>query len=92
MLQHRIRKRNGRRYILAKVTWLTDHPTWIDMHALRTQEPFLILEYVSHHPILLRSRDFQWANEYIEERSKLATMACAFHAKVNRTPKFKFGV
>jgi hypothetical protein len=62
------------------------------MQALRTQEPFLILDYVVRHPILLQSNDFQWAKDYATEHPKFAAMAQAFQARVDRTPKFKFGV
>jgi hypothetical protein len=92
LLDHRVRKRRGQRTILAKVSWLTDTPTWIPLSALRMQEPFLVVDYILRIPQLLRSPDFHWTKEYVRDISKMEQLAHVFQAKTSRTPKFKFGV
>jgi hypothetical protein len=72
MLDHRVRRdKLQQRHALARVTWINDYPTWIPMKALQQQQPFLVINYVSRQPRLLRHQDFAWVQEYIDDAPKL---------------------
>jgi hypothetical protein len=93
MLSHRVwRDKLNQRHVLARVTWLNDDPTWIPMEALRQEQPFLIIDYVTKQPRLLQHPDFKWIHGYVNNAPELQRMAKIFKATVDRTPKYKFGV
>jgi hypothetical protein len=94
MSAHSILKRkNKKRRIIARVSWLTEDDSWISLEALRDDNPFLIIDYVMTKPMLLKSDDFNWVLQYIDDAPKLQRMSNAFKAVTSaRQPKIKFGV
>jgi hypothetical protein len=71
MIEHRIIKRQGQRKALAKVTWLTDYPSWIPISVLRHEHPFLVIDYALKFPAVRHSPDFCWIQEYIDNADKI---------------------
>jgi hypothetical protein len=93
MLSHNIRKRRGFRIVLARVTWLTEEPTWIPLSSLKRDSPFLIIDYVMRKPELMRIPDFHWVCTYVDNAPQLQHVHNVFKATTSeRQPKIKFGV
>jgi hypothetical protein len=93
MLSHNVRKRRGSRIVLARVTWLTEEPTWIPLSSLKRDSPFLIIDYVMRKPELMRIPDFHWVCTYVDNAPKLQQVHNVFKATTSeRQPKIKFGV
>jgi hypothetical protein len=81
MHTHNIRhRRNQPRYAMAKVTWLTEDPSWIPIDTLRRENPFLVIDYVMCKPVLMKALDFKWVLDYVKDEDKLQQVAQAFKA------------
>jgi hypothetical protein len=88
-----IKQKNKKRHVLAKVSWLTEDNSWISLKSLRNDNPFLIINYILTRPMLLKSNDFNWVLQCIDDAPKLQRMSNAFKAAMSgRQPKIKFGV
>jgi hypothetical protein len=74
MSAHSILKRkNKKRRIIARVSWLTEDDSWISLEALRDDNPFLIIDYVMTKPMLLKSDDSRLSHQLDNPRSSLVS-------------------
>jgi hypothetical protein len=75
-----LKRKNKKRRVIARVSWLTEDDSWISLDALREDNPFLIIDYVINKPMLLKSKDFNWVMQYIQDAPQLQRMSNAFKA------------
>ena len=61
------------------------------MDAMRLQDALLVMDYVHMHGLQDRPY-FEWTNTYLHDRERMEEMRRTLKAKVQRGPKFKFGV
>jgi hypothetical protein len=79
------------RHVRLKVLWKNNEVTWVQTDALRLQQPWVLLKYVTRHK-LRKHPDFVWANEYLDDQAALANLARKAAPGGSQGPKYKFGV
>jgi hypothetical protein len=58
---------------------------------VRLQDPIPAIQYLERQGLVSRT-NFEWAQSFLKDGSRLARMVHAFKVKVDRGPRFKFGI
>jgi hypothetical protein len=77
-------------HVKVKALWGDGEETWVRSDALRLQDPSPLIEYavkrrLTKHPL------WEWAEEYLKDDDRMASMVQALKAKVNGV-QYMFGV
>ena len=91
ILNHKVKKKNGKEEVFVKVEWDIGPPTWEPLEQMRKDDPVSVAEYV-HKRGLKGQRHWTWANKYLKNPKKFLRMTRqVMLAKQNKGPKYKFG-
>jgi hypothetical protein len=64
---------------------------WAQADAVRLQDPIPAIQYIKREGLVAKA-NFVWAQAFLKDGDRLAKMVNAFKVKVDRSPKFKFGI
>jgi hypothetical protein len=64
---------------------------WAQADAEMPQDPIPTIQYIEREGLVAKA-NFVWAQSFLKDGERLAKMVNAFKAKVDRSPKFKFGI
>src|SRR5210317_1038509 len=82
-------KLNKQRQVRVKVLWKNGEISWINAHALRHQNPYLLVTYAAENN-LSQHPDFTWTQDYQED--DLNHHNRVLETRHNQGPVFKFSI
>ena len=65
MVGHKVKKHHGSQSLMAKVDWFTGPSSWVDFQALKSHDPYAMIQYAWSKD-LLKHPDFEWTEEFMD--------------------------